>query len=238
MGATAKDGTDGRARAVGLACVALLASALTVLGVRSDVLTGKAPAVTTAARPCTLPEVAPDLSAVIPDNAVTAVNGRLPTLPLPGLGVVRPLPFRLYVTPDEYERFSNPLLGGSTRSAMEDNGFLRAATVGLESGQTFFGAEAFQTGSPAQAAELERRLLTDACHAGVVSGVRPLAGLPGGVAYVYHEWDFPPYRAIFLVGDTVVRLNVCICEDYPGDPYAVLDAWARAVNARMRAPLT
>ena len=120
---------------------------------------------------------------------------------------------------------------------MEDNGFLRAGTIGFEAGQTFFGAEAFQTASPAQAAELEHRLLTNGCEAGVVAALRPLAGVPGGVAFIYHEWDFPPYRALFLVGDTVVQLNVCICEDVPGDPYAVLDAWARAVNTRMRAPL-
>jgi hypothetical protein len=34
-----------------------------------------------------------------------------------------------------------------------------------------------------------------------------------------------------------VRLNVCICDDNRGDPYAVLDGWVRAVDARMRAPL-
>lgn len=237
MGATAKDGISGGARAIGLTCIALLASALTSLAVRSDVLTGTAPAVTAAARPCAVPEVTADTSAVIPGNAVTAVHGFLPMLPLPGLSVARQLPFRLYATPAEYEHFSSPLLGARTRSAMEDNGFLRAGTIGFEAGQTFFGAEAFQTASPAQAAELERRLLTNGCEAGVAAALRPLAGVPGGVAYVYHEWDFPPYRALFLVGDTVVQLNVCICEDFPGDPYAVLDAWARAVNTRMRAPL-
>lgn len=120
---------------------------------------------------------------------------------------------------------------------MEDNGFIRADTIGYESGLTFFGAEAIQTGSPAQAAELERRLLANACQAGVASQLRPLAGIPGGVAFVYHDWDYPPYRATFLVGDTLVRLNVCICDDNRGDPYAVLDGWARAVDARMRAPL-
>jgi hypothetical protein len=238
MGATAKDGINGGAGALALACVALVASALTVLGVRSDVLTGTAPAVTAAAPPCAVPEVTADTSPVIPDNAVTATQGLLPMLPLPGLGVARQFPFRLYVTPAEYEHFSNPLLGARTRSAMEESGFLRAGTIGFEAGQTFFGAEAFQTGSPAQAADLERRLLTNGCEAGVVSAVRPLAGVPGGVAYIYHDWDYPPYRALFLVGDTVVQLNVCICDDFPGDPYAVLDGWAKAVNARMRAPLS
>ena len=39
-----------------------------------------------------------------------------------------------------------------------------------------FGAEAIQTGSPAQAAALQRRLLIDACDAGVASALRPVAG--------------------------------------------------------------
>ena len=237
MGETAYDEGYGKTGALLLVCVALLGSALAVLAVRSDVLTGRAPAVTAAARPCAVPEIAPDLSPVIPDNATTAVYGLLPMLPLRGLGVVTPLHFNQYVTPAQYEQFSSSLLGGTTRSAMEDSGFVRANTIGYEAGLTFFGAEAIQTGSPAQAAELERRLLANACAAGIAMDLRPLAGIPGGVAFVYHDWDYPPYRATFLVGDTLVRLNVCICDDNRGDPYAVLDGWARAVDARMRAPL-
>jgi hypothetical protein len=237
MGATAKDGMDGPARALALACIALVASALTVLAVRSDVLTGTAPAVTTAAERCNVPEITADASAVIPENARTAVHGLLPMPPLQGARPVRASPTHWYETPAEYEHFSPSLLGGSTRSAMADNGFIRADAIGFEAGETHFGAEAIQTGSPAQAAQLERRLLANACEAGVASALRPLAGVPGGVAYVYHDSDYPPYRAAFVVGDTVVRLTICICEDFGGEPYAVLDAWARAVDARMRAPL-
>lgn len=50
MGETANDGVRGTAGALVLVCVALLGSALAVLAVRSDVLTGRAPAVTMA--PC------------------------------------------------------------------------------------------------------------------------------------------------------------------------------------------
>lgn len=237
MGQTANDETIGRTGALIFVCVALLASALAVLAVRSDVLTGRAPAVTMAAPRCTAPEIAPDHSAVIPGNAQSAVFGLLPMLPLPGIGVIRPLGFSQYDTPAQYEHFSSTLLGGSTRAAMEDNGFVRADTIGYEAGLTIFGAEAIQTGSPAQAAALEQRLLANACEAGVASQLRPLAGIPGGVAFVFHDSSRPPFRATFLVGDTLVRLNVCICDDNRGDPYAVLDGWVRAVDARMRAPL-
>lgn len=234
---TVNDRVNGRTGAAIVLCVALLGSALAVLAVRRDLLTGRTPAVTTVARPCAAPEIAPDLSPTIPGNALTTLHGFLPMLPVPGLGAVAPLRFSSYETPAQYQQFSSPLLGGGTRSAMEGNGFVRANTIGYESGPTFFGAEAFQTSSPAQAAELARRLLANACEAGVASALRPVAGVQGGVAFVYHDSDSPPYRATFLVGDTLVRLNVCICDDNRGDPYAVLDGWARAVDARMRAPL-
>lgn len=237
MDETANDAINGKTGTLILLCVALLGSALAVLAVRSDVLTGRAPAVTMAARPCTVPEITPDLSPVIPDNAMRAVHGRLPMLPLDNLGDVIGMPFNQYVTPAQYEQFSPRLLGGSTRSAMEDNGFVRANTIGYEAGLTIFGAEGIQTGSPAQAAELERRLLANACEARVASQLRPLAGIPGGVAFVYHDSSRPPFRATFVVGDTLVRLNVCICDDNRADPYTVLDGWVRAVDARMRAPL-
>lgn len=237
MRETAKSEVKGRTGGLILLCAAILGSALVVLAVRSDVLTGKAPAVTFAAQPCTVPEVAADVSPVLPNNAWTAMYGFLPMLPLAGLGVVGAAQLREYLSPAQYEHFSPTFLGSRTRSAMEDNGFVRANAIGWDAGLTLFGAEAIQTGSPAQAAALQRRLLTDACEAGVASGLRPLAGIPGGVAFVYHDWDYSPYRATFLVGDTLVRLNVCICDDNRGDPYAVLDGWARAVDARMRAPL-
>ena len=236
MGATAKD-TTGRALALAFACAALLGSALAVVVVRQDVLTGTAPAVAAAPDRCDVPDVAPDLSPVIPGNPQSAIFGLLPMLPLPNLGPVAPLDFNKYLTPGQYAEFSVPLLRGSTKSALEESGFVQADTIGYESGQVFFGAEAIQAGSPAQAATLAHTLLANACRAGVATAFRPLNGIPGGVAFVYHDWDFPPYRATFLVGDTLVRLNVCICEENRGDPYAVLDGWASAVHARMRAPL-
>ena len=81
---------------------------------------------------------------------------------------------------------------------------------------------------------IEARMLVGACDAGVAADPRPLAGLPGGVTFVYHDASSPPFRATFLVGDTVVRLNVCLCVQDRGDTYAVLVEWARQVDARIR----
>lgn len=234
MRVTANDDSNGRVRALGFLLVAVLASALAVLTVRSDVLTGTTPAVTARPQPCAAPEVAPDLSPVVPGNALTTIRGSLPMLPLPDLGVVTSMPYRQYDSPALYERYTPILLAGKTRSAMEDNGFVMANVVGYEAGPTMFLAEAIQTASPAQAAALEHQLLDNACQAGLASGVRSVAGVTGGVGFVYHDWTRPPFRAMFLVGDTVVRLNMCICDDNRGDPYTVLDGWARAVNASMR----
>ncbi|HVL05143.1 MAG TPA: hypothetical protein VM388_04095 [Acidimicrobiales bacterium] len=237
MGATAKR-TTGRALALAFACTALLASALVVAAVRSDVLTGTAPAVAAAPEPCTIPEMAADVMP-IPGNLGSAVFQLLtePMPPHPDPGPMRQLHHTEYQSPAQYTEYSATLLGASTSAALEDSGFVGGASTSFEAGDLLFGAEVLQAGSPAQAAALDRRLLTDACRAGVATGIRPLAGIPGGVAYVYHDWDFPPYRAAFLVGDTLVRLQLCICEDNRGDPYTVLDAWARAMHDWTRAPL-
>lgn len=231
---TANDEINGWTRALIMLCVALVGSALTVVVVRRDVLTGRAPAVTRTAEPCTVPQVEPDLAPVIPNRALDVVFGLLPMLPLPNLGPVRQLDFNQYVSAEQYAHFSDTPLDTHTRSMLEGNGFVRADSIGYEAGETFFGAEALQTGSPAQAAALARDLLADACRAGVATELRSLVGVPGGVTFVYHDWDMPPFRATFLVGDTVMRLNVCLCVENRGDPFVVLDNWARAVNARMR----
>lgn len=230
---TANDESNRKARSLALLVVAVLASALTALAVRSDVLTGTAPAVTAGLPPCTAPEIAPDLSPVVPGYALQVIPA-LPMPPVPDLGVVSQLPFRRYDSPALYEQFSQTVLASRTRSAMDANGFVQAKTIGYTAGPIGFGAEAFRTTSPSEAAGLERQLLADACQAGFASGVRPVAGVAGGVGFVYHDWTRPPFRAMFLVGDTVIRLNLCICDDNRGDPYAVLDSWARTVNASMR----
>lgn len=241
MGDTAK-GATGWAVGLALVCAALTASALAVLVVRADLLTGRAPAGTGTgagadAPACTAPEVEPDLSPMTPGTALAAVHGSLPMLPLPGLGPVQTLGFRRYATPEDYALSTPPpLLVGRTRSAMLAAGLVQANTVGFEAGPTFFGAEAFQTASPAQAAELERRLLGGACEAGAAGSLRPIAGIPGGVVFAHRDAGFPPFRAMFVVGETVVQLNVCICADVTSDPYAVVANWARAIDAGMRAP--
>lgn len=215
--------------------VALVGSLLAVLIGRSDLLTGRAPPVGQTEAPCVAPEIAADPTPLMPDAALDVVFGLLPMLPLPDLGTVVPLDFNQYESAAQYARFaSSSLLAGSTRSAMANNGFVRANTIGYEAGKTFFGAEALQTASPAQAARLEEGLLASACRAGVALALRPLADIPGGVAFVYHDWDLPPFRAMFLEGDTVVRLNVCICVEDRGDPYAALDDWARDVDGLIR----
>ena len=160
--------------------------------------------------------------------------GLLPLLPLADIGPVEVLPYNRYVTAAQYARFSSALLGGTTRSAMEANGFQQAGTIGYQAGMTIFGAEAIQLGSPAQAADFERRFLSSACEAGAATDIRPLAGIPGGVTFVYHDAASPPFRATFLVGDTVMRLNVCLCVENRADPHVVLEAWARDVDARIR----
>jgi hypothetical protein len=141
------------------------------------------------------------------------------------------------VTPSQYLHATSVLLGGSTGSAMEADGFRRADTIRYQTAAVSFGAEAIQFGSPAQAAAFERSHFAAACRAGVATDVRPLPGIAGGSTFVYHDAVTPPYRSMFLVGDTVVRLNVCGCDEGGANPRDVLTAWTRTVDAYMRSAL-
>jgi len=216
--------------------VAVLASALVAVAVlHTDLLTGRAPAVAAVPERCDVPVVVADESPTIPGNALDAVFGLLPFVP--GVDDSVALDYTEYATAGEYARGSAGLLRAQTRSALAGNGFRAAASVGYRAGPTVGAAEALQFPSPAQAAAFERRTLADACALGVATGFRPLGDVPGAVVFLYHDGTSPPFRAAFLVGDTVLRLNLCICVESQADPFAALESWVRAVDARVRAPL-
>jgi hypothetical protein len=229
------DGGGGRTRTVVVLWVAVTAAALlAALVLGADILTGRAPAVTVAGETCgPLPEITPDLSGLLPDGAVPTLLPVVPPLPMLGSEAVKVVGFNWYATASEYVHFSSQLLGGGTISAMEANGFRRADSIGFQAGDTHFGVEVFRLGSPAQAAAFEQRHLARACSAHVAADVRPMPGIPGGVAFLYHDAYSAPFRSMFLIGDTVVGLRVCACAAND-DPYLVLGTWARQVNASMR----
>jgi hypothetical protein len=223
---------------IALLLTAVVGSALATVAGRSDVLTGRAPATVRPTRDCSgVPAADADPSPLPPANAIKFVFGLLPTAPVADLQDVKTLGFSTYATASDYVGHSPLLLPGAIENALEQNGFKTASTIGYEHGTTVLGVEAFELGSPAQAAAFSRQVLLEECRTGAAAHLRPLPGLVDGVAFAYHQPSHAPFRAAFVVGDTAVRLNLCVCRDDGGDPYALLAGWANGVDARMREPI-
>ncbi len=215
---------------------AMAGSALATVAGRADVFTGRASATGRPVRDCkAVPNAVPDPSPPPPGNALHHV-GHVPITPV----VKNPtrtkvLGFTEYSTARDYVRQSPLLLPRLVESALERHGFKRARAIGFQDGDTVGGVEAFVLGSPAESAAFLREVVLGECRAGAARKLGPLPGVVNGVTFVYHHEYRPPFRAAFVVGDTAVRLYLCVCQDDPfADPYQVLDRWAHAVDRRMR----
>ena len=237
------DGPSARPLGIGLLLAALLGSALAAAMVYSDVLTGRAAPVTqVASDECrTLPPIAPDGSGagLPPGNALRHLHGLLPLLPVVNYeaSLVKVTGYDEYPTPAIYRKYSSLLLSSPSTATMVRHGFRSAAAIGYTAGQINFGVEAFALASAEEAAAFERETLAETCRDGSATNVHPLPGIAGGVLFTFHDANHPAYRASFLVNDSVVRLNVCVCVAYQGDPFDVVAAWAVSVNTWVRDPL-
>ncbi len=109
--------------------------------------------------------------------------------------------------------------------AMAQDGFTVAEGIGYQAGADFYGAEALNFGSPAQALDFQRQTLTASCARGVIQFVRPLDPLPSSVTFVRTDGS-APYRASMVIGSSVVHLNICECVETL-DPMALVAGWAR-----------
>ncbi|MEW6154778.1 MAG: hypothetical protein AB1673_12410 [Actinomycetota bacterium] len=225
----------GRALVVGLVMVALVGSALGAVVVRSDLLTGRSPAAAAPARDCgAVPAAEPDPAPFTPGRALETVSGFVPRPQVPDLGDAFMSGHHEYATPEAHGRSTPLLLPSTVTEAMVANGLRAAQAVGFEAGTTVFGLEAFRLASPEAAASYARTVLLAECEHGVAGSLRPLPGVAGGVMFAYHHDRRPPLRASFVVGDTAVRANLCICRKIEGDPFEVLESWAREVAFLMR----
>ncbi len=218
----------------------LVGSGLAAVVVHSDVLIGQAPPVPRPVRDCSrVPAAITATPPLPPGNVEKYVDALDPLLPAPleELGSVQVLGRSHYRTAHDYLVNSPLLLPSVWRRAMEDSDFATASSIGFRSGQSFFGAELIQLGTPAKAAEFSRRLLLEECETGIAGHVRAVPGLVTGAAFTYHDSSRPPFRAALVVGDVAIRLHLCVCREDERDPYEVLSRWAREVDAQMRKPL-
>lgn len=224
--------------ALGFLVVALVGAPLAVVVVKSDVLTGRASPVARPSDTCAreVPEVAPDPEPAPAGVAVSNVREVLPLPTISGLKSAVMVHRNDYATPDEYLHWASLPRPGPVKAAMVANGFRSAASVGYEARPTVYGAEAFQFGSPQQAASFQRRSLLDACRDGLAGHIRPLPGHAGGFLFDLRATGLVAQRATFLIGDSVVRIGLCVCAEYPARPSDLLTIWARNTDARFRIP--
>ncbi len=178
------------------------------------------------------------IAALAPAPALSRTNnlladistGNLPALPAPGFEYVPPTGAGRYPTADDY--IDNIALDDPAANAtlMARDGFVEADAVGFDLGPSHYGAEALRFASPAQAEDFNRGALSITCSRDSMRYARVIPGVPDGLTYLRTD-GLSPYRAVLVMGDVVVHLNICSCVTAP-NPLALVGQWAAAVNTR------
>jgi hypothetical protein len=138
-------------------------------------------------------------------------------------------PLNRYPTIDLYVD-NTPLIDpAQTRQLLEDNGFVVAEAAGFSHGGSRYGVEGIQLGNSPVADRYNKSDVLLLCEHGLVSNLRAIRGVPGGISFVRTDGR-SPYRAYFVTGDTVVHLNICSCVGVD-DLQALAERWARAIEA-------
>jgi hypothetical protein len=117
------------------------------------------------------------------------------------------------------------------QAAMERAGFSGGVDVQLESVGDSAGVIMMQFRDPASALDAYRVHLQDSCRLAIDSA--PLPGIPG-VAYMRYDGLA---KALFVVGNTEVALDICRCAS-SWDRLQVVADWAVAVNQQLSTPAT
>ena len=140
-----------------------------------------------------------------------------------------------YTTASGYARALHPLQPDPVERAMGANGFVAGASALYDGDPTTYNLAVFQFASGAKAASFQEQSLREACGDGLITNVEPLGSHAGGFTYTAHGTALV-VRATFLVGDSVVRLGLCVCIPYGVHPISVVSLWADDVDARFRVP--
>jgi hypothetical protein len=163
-------------------------------------------------------------------------NG-LPALPLPGFEHPNVDALTRYDTVQEYidDAFdpSDPD-AAVWQQSLEQAGFVGAEQIDFTNAGTRYGAIVFRFANSAGAHTYNRATLGRFCSEGVLQNAQPLTGLSGGMSYVILQEGAPPFRASFVAGDSVVRVNLCHCVQAPDDQ-ALAGQWAQNIAAQVGA---
>jgi hypothetical protein len=168
------------------------------------------------------------------DLAALMGSGTLAPLPIPGAEHADTVDLTRYDTIQQFLDGQSVVDPAVWQAKMEADGFRTAEVTGFQFGRDVYGALALRFASFAQASDFNRATLSSLCAAGGMARAKPIPGLSGGLMYILMLPDSPPFRASFVAGDTVVRLNICKCVEAL-DQQALVGQWAQAVAAQVGA---
>ncbi|MBV9411495.1 MAG: hypothetical protein JO148_07860 [Acidimicrobiia bacterium] len=162
--------------------------------------------------------------------------GTFPALPLPGFERPSVAALGHYGTAREYFDAAidpNDPTSAQLQQLLVQNGFVSADLVQFENAGSTYGAIVLQFTAASGARTFNQQMLLDECGAGYLHYAQAIPRLTGGMDYQV-ESAGPPFRATFVAGDSVVRLNICECVQAPDDQ-ALVGQWAQAVASAVGA---
>ncbi len=172
---------------------------------------------------------------VIADPYDVMAVGQLAPLPVAGLPPASVHGTSVYSAAARYLAETAVDDPGLWRDRMATDHFVGAFAVGYQAGDDLWGAEALRFATTAQAEDFLRTTLARSCELGYLSHPQAVPGVSGGVGYLYQFGGDPPYNSEFVVGSTVVHLNICECVQSL-DPAGLTVAWGVAVAHQLGRP--
>jgi len=157
-----------------------------------------------------------------------ATTNQLAALPVAGLaqrsikGVID------YPTPESYLSSAQGMDTEARRAAMNRDGFRGGINVAYSSGPDSYGVIILQFSDPKAAADYLAVHLRYLCSSAAV--VRPLGGVTG-VSYLRTD---NLAKAVVVVGDTEVQVDICSCVEVR-DRVALAGRWAVAIEEQLAA---
>jgi hypothetical protein len=158
-----------------------------------------------------------------------------PPLPLPGFEGPQVTDLGHFGTVQEMISGSDPSDPTTAlwQQLMIQNGFVGEDQATFVNGDSSYSAAVYQFTTASGARTFNRGTLLNACKTGILMNAQVMPSLSGGMNYLI-TGEGPPFRATFVAGDTVVRLQICHCVQAPDDQ-ALAGQWAQSVASHVGA---
>jgi hypothetical protein len=166
------------------------------------------------------------------DPVLTIRQLKLASLPIALRSPARPIALGRYETIDQYLNDSAIPDLPAWRALMSRDGFKAGESVDYQAGPDHWNAVALDFASSAKAADFQRTTLSNFCSLGLIKGLKQIPSLPGAFTLTRLDPGTSPYRAVLLVGSSVVHLNLCTCIEAT-NPIGLVTRWANVVAAQL-----